>query len=138
MAKKTLKTREVINAYNVINTLKLQKLENEEVISILHIKRKMRPVVKAYEELVEDARKNVVPENIEDITRKLNAQEQLTDPENKALIDAEKRLKEILEAEQSKEVELELGSLSESTLVKLFKDCELATKDEDLIYFLFE
>lgn len=136
--KKTLKTKEVIDAYKVLNGLKLAKLDNDEVLALLHVKRTMRPIVKAYEEYVEDSRKAVLPGNIEEISRKMQAKEPLTADESAIITEADKRLGELLIAELDKEHEIMLDRLTETTLVKLVKDCELETKDEDLIYFLFE
>lgn len=138
MKKTTLKTKEVINAYKVLNGLKLAKLDNDEVLALLHVKRTMRPIVKAYEEYVEDSRKAVLPGNIEEISRKMQAKEPLTADESAIITEADKRLGELLIAELDKEHEIMLDRLTETTLVKLVKDCELETKDEDLIYFLFE
>lgn len=138
MKKTTLRTKEVIDAYKVLNGLKLAKLDNDEVLALLHVKRTMRPIVKAYEEYVEDSRKAVLPGNIEEISRKMQAKEPLTADESAIITEADKRLGELLIAELDKEHEIMLDRLAETTLVKLVKDCELETKDEDLIYFLFE
>lgn len=139
METKTLTTREIINAYNVLNKLNIQKLENEEVLALLRFKKKVRPIVKAYDEFVEDARKSVIPENINEISHKMQAQRQLTSQESAMLIEADKRLTELLSVEVVKTHEIEMSpELNETTLVKLFKECGLETKDEDHIYFLFE
>ena len=138
MKKTTLKTKEVINAYKVLNGLKLAKLDNDEVLALLHVKRTMRPIVKTFEECAEDSRKAVQPGNIEEISRKMQANEPLTADESAIITEADKRLGELLIAELDKEHEIMLDRLTETTLVKLVKDCELETKDEDLIYFLFE
>lgn len=138
MKKTTLRTKEVIDAYKVLNGLKLAKLDNDEVLALLHVKRTMRPIVKAYEEYVEDSRKAVLPGNIEEISRRMQAKEPLTADESAIITEADKRLGELLIAELDKEHEIMLDRLTETTLVKLVKDCELETKDEDLIYFLFE
>ncbi len=138
MKKTTLKTKEVINAYKVLNGLKLAKLDNDEVLALLHVKRTMRPIVKNYEEYVEDSRKAVLPGNIEEISRKMQTKAPLTADESAIITEADKRLGELLIAELDKEHEIMLDRLTEATLVKLVKDCELETKDEDLIYFLFE
>lgn len=136
--KKTLKTKEVIDAYKVLNGLKLAKLDNDEVLALLHVKRTMRPIVKAYEEYVEDSRKAVLPGNIEEISRKMQAKEPLTADEEAMIRDVDKRLSEMVLNENQKAVTLDLELMSEDTLVKLFKDCELKAVDEDFIYFLFE
>lgn len=138
MKKTTLKTKEVIDAYKVLNGLKLAKLDNDEVLALLHVKRTMRPIVKAYEEYVEDSRKAVLPGNIEEISRKMQAKEPLTADEEAMIRDVDKRLSEMVLNENLKEVSLDLELMSEDTLVKLFKDCELKAVDEDFIYFLFE
>lgn len=138
MKKTTFKTQEIINAYEVLNGLKLAKLDNDEVLALLHVKRTMRPIVKTFEEYVEDSRKAVLPGNIEEISRKKQAKEPLTDDESAIITEADKRLGELLIAELSKEHEIMLDRLTETTLVKLVKDCELEIKNEDAIYFLFE
>ena len=135
---KTVKTFEIINAYNALNKLKLAKLNNEEVLSLLRAKKTMRPVVKAYQEFESDARESVKPANFEELVAKAQAKEQLSTEEQALLLDIDKRLNAMLIEEAGKENEWLQEPLSEELLVKLFTECELETKDEDYLYFLFE
>ena len=68
----------------------------------------------------------------------MQAKEPLTADEEAMIRDVDKRLSEMVLNENLKEVSLDLELMSEDTLVKLFKDCELKAVDEDFIYFLFE
>lgn len=138
MAQITLKTSEIINAYNVLNKLNFHALETTEIMLLLHAKKAFRPIVKDFEAFVEDARKSVIPAEFAEISRKMQAKESLTADEEAMIRDVDKRLSEMVLNENLKEVSLDLELMSEDTLVKLFKDCELKAVDEDFIYFLFE
>ena len=138
MAQITLKTSEIINAYNVLNKLNFHALETKEIMLLLHAKKAFRPIVKDFEVFVEDARKSVIPAEFAEISRKMQAKEPLTTDEEAMIRDVDKRLSEMVLNENLKEVSLDLELMSEDTLVKLFKDCELKAVDEDFIYFLFE
>lgn len=138
MAQITLKTSEIINAYNVLNKLNFHALETKEIMLLLHAKKAFRPIVKDFEVFVEDARKSVIPAVFAEISRKMQAKEPLTTDEEAMIRDVDKRLSEMVLNENLKEVSLDLELMSEDTLVKLFKDCELKAVDEDFIYFLFE
>lgn len=138
MATKTVKTYEIISAYNVLNKLKLAKLSNEEVLSLLRAKKAMRSVVKSYQDFEQDAKESVLPANFEELVAKAQAKEQMTAEEQALLLDIDKRLNAMLMEEAGKENEWSQASLSEELLVKLFTECELETKDEDYLYFLFE
>ena len=138
MAQINLKTSEIINAYNVLNKLNFHALETTEIMLLLHAKKAFRPIVKDFEAFVEDARKSVIPAEFAEISRKMQAKESLTADEEAMIRDVDKRLSEMVLNENLKEVSLDLELMSEDTLVKLFKDCELKAVDEDFIYFLFE
>ena len=138
MAQITLKTSEIINAYNVLNKLNFHALETTEIMLLLHAKKAFRPIVKDFEVFVEDARKSVIPAEFAEISRKVQAKESLTADEEAMIRDVDKRLSEMVLNENQKAVTLDLELMSEDTLVKLFKDCELKAVDEDFIYFLFE
>lgn len=138
MAQITLKTSEIINAYNVLNKLNFHALETTEIMLLLHAKKAFRPIVKDFEVFVEDARKSVIPAEFAEISRKMQAKESLTTDEEAMIRDVDKRLSEMILNENQKAVTLDLELMSEDTLVKLFKDCELKAVDEDFIYFLFE
>lgn len=138
MAQINLKTSEIINAYNVLNKLNFHALETTEIMLLLHAKKAFRPIVKDFEVFVEDARKSVIPAEFAEISRKMQAKESLTADEEAMIRDVDKRLSEMVLNENLKEVSLDLELMSEDTLVKLFKDCELKAVDEDFIYFLFE
>lgn len=138
MAQITLKTSEIINAYNVLNKLNFHALETKEIMLLLHAKKAFRPIVKDFEVFVEDARKSVIPAEFAEISRKMQAKESLTADEEAMIRDVDKRLSEMVLNENQKAVTLDLELMSEDTLVKLFKDCELKAVDEDFIYFLFE
>lgn len=138
MAQINLKTSEIINAYNVLNKLNFHALETKEIMLLLHAKKAFRPIVKDFEVFVEDARKSVIPAEFAEISRKMQAKESLTADEEAMIRDVDKRLSEMFLNENQKAVTLDLELMSEDTLVKLFKDCELKAVDEDFIYFLFE
>lgn len=138
MAQITLKTSEIINAYNVLNKLNFHALETTEIMLLLHAKKAFRPIVKDFEAFVEDARKSVIPAEFAEISRKMQANAPLTADEEAMIRDVDKRLSEMVLNENQKAVTLDLELMSEDTLVKLFKDCELKAVDEDFIYFLFE
>lgn len=138
MAQINLKTSEIINAYNVLNKLNFHALETTEIMLLLHAKKAFRPIVKDFEAFVEDARKSVIPAEFAEISRKMQAKEPLTTDEEAMIRDVDKRLSEMVLNENQKAVTLDLELMSEDTLVKLFKDCELKAVDEDFIYFLFE
>lgn len=135
---KTITTKDAVVAYNHINKLKLQPLDNEEILAFLNVKKTIRPIVKAYEEFAEDARKQIITEDISSIVQRAQAKEEVTDEDAKKVMDAELRLRSIFKTEESKEHELDLPTLTTATLVKLIKECGMEAQDEDMLYFLFE
>jgi hypothetical protein len=135
---KTITTKDAVVAYNHINKLKLQPLDNEEILAFLNVKKTIRPIVKGYEEFVEDARKQIITEDITSIVQRAQAKEEVTDEDAKKVMDAELRLRSIFKTEESKEHELDLPTLTTATLVKLIKECGMEAQDEDMLYFLFE
>lgn len=135
---KTITTKDAVVAYNHINKLKLQPLDNEEILAFLNVKKTIRPIVKAYEEFAEDARKQIITEDISSIVQRAQAKEEVTGEDAKKVMDAELRLRSIFKTEESKEHELDLPTLTTATLVKLIKECGMEAQDEDMLYFLFE
>jgi len=55
MTKKTLKTSEILNIYNVINTAKYGKMEDADKIKVWKITRSLKPIATKFDEDSKDA-----------------------------------------------------------------------------------
>lgn len=138
MTKLSLKTGEINSVFNVLNSLSLKPLDNDSIAKILGLKKKMRPIVKEYNDFVEDARKAVLTKEVEQALVKSQEKQPLNEKESGLIKEAEAKLNAILMSELAKVNELEVELLPESLLVTLIKECDLPQHQDELIYFLFE
>ena len=71
--KATIKTKDLLEAYNVINTAKYTKLDDADKIKVWKIARAMKPIATKFEEDSKDAAEKLKPEGFDEKLQ--NAQE---------------------------------------------------------------
>lgn len=116
----------IVNAYKVLGVAKTTTLETADVLSIIKARRAMRTIVEDYEAFAKDAGEKLKPENYDELVAIEQKGDEAT-PEEKALhqrdvIAYRNAVTEAISAEFSKEVEVELPTLSDDALAKLVKE----------------
>ena len=134
--KQTIKTENILKAYNILNTAKYSKLDDGDKIKVWKIARKLKPVATQFEDDSKDAAEKMKPYEAftDDLTK---AQEyervkgvgcEMTAEEYQKFIVAFKAYNEqvskALKEFSDKEVELEFDALSEDTFGKLMASNE--------------
>jgi hypothetical protein len=150
--KKTLKTVEVLNAYEILSKAKYQKLNEEDKIKIWKVQRNLKPVAKKFEEDKADATENLIPSDF--IGRLSKAQEyealkaQGKDELPLTSIEYINILKEIkdynvliakaLKDIGEKEVEINFEPISEKAFGELMSSNDWSLKEVELIDFIVQ
>lgn len=126
--KKTLKTIDIVNAYNKIKGAKLNKMEDKDKFALIRISKKLKAVATDYEGFDADARERLKPEDFDAMAEKLQNRQRLeaaghlaeTDEEKAEVMELnvyfgkfQKAVDECVKPEKEKEVELEYEALSE-------------------------
>lgn len=128
--KKTLKTEDILNTYELLKNVDYQKLEDSDKVKVWKAVRQLKPVADQYEDAQQDAVKNLVPEDFTDNLRKAQAYEQqkaagakelpMTEKDYKAFIvefqKYNKLLTDALQEQKDKEHEIEYEPLTEDAL----------------------
>lgn len=124
-----MKTKQVVEAYNVLGGAKLTKMEDKDKFTVIKAMRQMKPVAIGYEDFVKDAQEKLKDERFDDMRGK--AQKWQEEGDKTALTVDErievnayfaaynKRVNDCLKEEQEKEVELGYGRLDEEAFGKL-------------------
>ena len=87
MTKKTLKTSEILNIYNVLNSAKYTKMDDADKIKAWKICRKLKPIATKFDEDSKDAAEKMKPaDNFDEKFQKAREYERLTN-EHKPAID---------------------------------------------------
>lgn len=128
--KKTLKTEDILNTYELLKNVDYQKLEDSDKVKVWKAVRQLKPVADQYEDAQQDAVKSLVPEDFTDNLRKAQAYEQqraagakelpMTEKDYKAFIvefqKYNKLLTDALQEQKDKEYEIEYEPLTEDAL----------------------
>lgn len=128
--KKTLKTEDILNTYELLKNVDYQKLEDSDKVKVWKAVRQLKPVADQYEDAQQDAVKNLVPEDFTDNLHKAQAYEQqraagakelpMTEKDYKAFIvefqKYNKLLTDALQEQKDKEHEIEYEPLTEDAL----------------------
>lgn len=124
-----MKTKQVVEAYNVLGGAKLTKMEDKDKFTVIKAMRQMKPVATGYEDFVKDAQEKLKDEHFDDMRGK--AQKWQEEGDKTALTVDErievnayfaaynKRVNDCLKEEREKEVELGYGRLDEEAFGKL-------------------
>jgi hypothetical protein len=150
--KKTLKTVEVLNAYEILSKAKYQKLNEEDKIKIWKVQRNLKPVAKKFEEDKADATENLIPSDF--IGRLSKAQEYealkaqgkdelpLTSIEYinilKEIKDYNALIAKALKDIGEKEVEINFEPISEKAFGELMSSNDWSLKEVELIDFIVQ
>ena len=150
--KKTLKTVEVLNAYEILSKAKYQKLNEEDKIKIWKVQRNLKPVAKKFEEDKADATENLIPSDF--IGRLSKAQEYealkaqgkdelpLTSIEYinilKEIKDYNALIAKALKDTGEKEVDVNFEPISEKAFGELMSSNDWSLKEVELIDFIVQ
>ena len=65
-----MKTIDITNVYNVLNTAKLNKMEDKDKFTVIRALRQLKPVRQGYEEAVKDAQERLKPEGWDELQKR--------------------------------------------------------------------
>lgn len=150
--KKTLKTIEILNAYEILSKAKYQKLNEEDKIKIWKVQRSLKPVAKKFEEDKADATENLIPSDFIGRLSKAQEYEALKAQGNDELpltnIEYINILKEIkdynaliakaLKDIGEKEVDINFEPISEKAFGELMSSNDWSLKEVELIDFIVQ
>ena len=140
--KKTVKTSEILNVYNVINGAKYGKMDDADKVKVWKICRKLKPIATKFDEDSKDAAEKLKPEidgGFDELLGKAQEYESLTaqhqptiDIMTKADYDKfieefkkyQKLMNDAVKEFADKEVEVEFDALSEESFGKLLASNE--------------
>jgi len=135
--KRTVKTSEILNVYNIINAAKYGKLEDADKVKVWKICRKLKPFATKFEEDNKDAAEKLKPQiegGFDETLRKAQEYERLTQQHEptidvmtkaeydeflKHFKDYQKLMNDAVKEFADKEVEVEFDALSEDAFGKL-------------------
>lgn len=139
--KKTIKTSEILAAYNVLNAAKYGSMEDADKIKVWKIARALKPVATKFDEDSKDASEKFKPEGFDENLRKAQEYERVTKDANadasklemgaaeynafiKELQKYNKLVGDAVKEYAEKEVEVEFDALSEDAFGKLMASNE--------------
>lgn len=119
--KKTMRVGDIVNAYNVLKTLKIAKLPREDQFAVLRASRALKPVATAFDDFVNDARERLKPEDFDSIVEKSQRFDSLPEEEkvrvNMAARAYQNDVDECVREEYEKAVDVDaFDSLSEEAI----------------------
>lgn len=140
--KKTVKTIDVVVAYQVLSKLKISKLEAGEQALIGKALRKMRKIAKEYLETESELREIMEPANIRELGI-IEAKKEAATVEERVQYQTEmgdynRNMAKQLKEEQQKEVEIETDPISFELLSKLAIDNDRPLGDVMPVADIFE
>lgn len=143
MAKKTVKTQDVVNGYAILKTVKIGKLDKADQFKVFRNARALKPVATAFDDFVTDARERLKPEGFDEIVEKSQRFKTLSDEEradvNVAIMKHNKEVEDCVRAEAEKEVEIEVPEgLGESALSTIATENNLDVQSMMLLMDLCE
>lgn len=150
--KKTLKTVEILNAYEILSKAKYQKLNEDDKIKVWKIQRALKPIAQKFNEDKADASENLIPTDFMNRLSKAQEYEALKKQgeENLPITDVEyiKVLKEIknynrliakaLKEIEEKEVTITFEPISEKAFGELMSSNDWSLKEVELIDFIVQ
>lgn len=150
--KKTLKTVEILNAYEILSKAKYQKLNEEDKIKIWKVQRALKPIAKKFEEDKADATEKLIPSDFIGRLSKAQEYEALKAQGNDELpltnIEYINILKEIkdynaliakaLKDIGEKEVDINFEPISEKAFGELMSSNDWSLKEVELIDFIVQ
>lgn len=140
--KKTVKTIDVVVAYQILSKLKISKLEAGEQALIGKALRKMRKIAKEYLETESELREIMEPANIRELGI-IEAKKEAATVEERVQYQTEmgdynRNMAKQLKEEQQKEVEIETDPISFELLSKLAIDNDRPLGDVMPVADIFE
>ena len=120
-----MKLKEIVSTYKLLGEAKVINLSEEEVLSIVIARKKMRKLVMEYEEYLKDVQDKLKPENFNELIIKVQNWDNLDKEEqikiNGQLKEYETKVNNLVKDELNKIVEIELEPLTEECLAKMIK-----------------
>lgn len=109
--KKTMTVKDVVDAYDVLKTLKITKLPREGQLAVLRASRALKTAATEFDDFVKDARERLKPDNFDTIVEMSQRFDSLTEAEkaevNYAAQKYQRAVDECATAERGKTVEVD-------------------------------
>lgn len=123
-----MKVKDIVTAYKALGEAKTASLEMADILTIVKARRAMRPIVEDYEAFVKDVVEKMKPTDFDklvEIEKRLDtATKEEKEYHLRGVVVYRAACDEACNEEFSKEVEIELGKLSEDAQAKLLKENE--------------
>lgn len=124
-SKKVFRMSDIIKAFDTLSQAKYSKCKLDEKYIIVRAGMEMRRYVEEYQKSLEDAQKRLRPENLEELQEKSRGWDSLSNDErleiNRTFMAYEEDVRRVMNPIELKEVELEIGSLDEDAIRRLFE-----------------
>lgn len=130
-----MKTIDIATIYSLLNEAKLTKMDDADKFKVIKALRKIKPIAKAYEDFIEDAKNKLKGEDFDKMFEKAQTwnkdnqgkkvgeltQEQIAElePINKYFAEYNQSVDKCVKEEAEKEVELTFDKLNEEAFGKL-------------------
>lgn len=115
--KKNVKTSEITEVYNILSKAKLTKMETQEKFGVVRTLGQLKSAATDFEDFRKEAHERLRPEDFEEIKKKVQAFDSLSEKEkmavNKAVMDYDKAVADCIAEEAEREQEVEVHTLSE-------------------------
>lgn len=120
-----MKLKEIVSTYKLLGEAKVMNLTEEEVLTIVIARKKMRALAMEYDEYLKDVQDKFRPDNFDELVMKAQNWDELSKEEQQSISNQlkayEKKVNNIVKEELNKIVEIEIQPLSEECLAKLIK-----------------
>ena len=120
-----MKLKEIVSTYKLLGEAKVMNLTEEEVLTIVIARKKMRALAMEYDEYLKDVQDKFRPDNFDELVIKAQNWDELSKEEQQSISNQlkayEKKVNNIVKEELNKIVEIEIQPLSEECLAKLIK-----------------
>lgn len=120
-----MKLKEIVSTYKLLGEAKVMNLSEEEVLTIVIARKKMRTLAMEYDEYLKDVQDKFRPDNFDELVIKAQSWDELSKEEQQSISNQlkayEKKVNNVVKDELNKIVEIDIQPLSEECLAKLIK-----------------
>lgn len=120
-----MKLKEIVSTYKLLGEAKVMNLSEEEVLTIVIARKKMRILAMEYDEYLKDVQDKFRPDNFDELVIKAQSWDELSKEEQQSISNQlkayEKKVNNVVKDELNKIVEIDIQPLSEECLAKLIK-----------------
>lgn len=132
-----VKTQSAVEAFRIINSAKLTKMETSERYAMIIITRQLKKVKDEYDAIIKDAQEKFKPEGFDEIASKVQSNAKLSPSERAVLQKFNNEMEECVNTAHEKEVELEIEPLGKEAFEHFLDSNDFKTGEilviEDLV-----